>query len=184
MSEIAQRYRKVADGFTQRVRAVPKDGWDAPAPCEGWVARDVVRHMVEWMPGFFLGNADVAVPEIPSVDTDPAGAWEVLSTAIQGVLDDADTASREFEMRVGRYSVERAVDRFGTDDILIHTWDLARATGLDETLDTDEVRVVLGRLQEVDEELLRGSGQFGPRVDVPEDADDQTKLIAYTGRRP
>ena len=53
MSEFAARYRKIAGQFTDRVRAVPEDAWDHPAQCEGWLARDVVRHLVEWVPGFF-----------------------------------------------------------------------------------------------------------------------------------
>jgi hypothetical protein len=32
--------------------------------------------------------------------------------------------------------------------------------------------------------ILRQSGQYGPRVDVPDDADEQTRLIAFTGRHP
>lgn len=50
MSEISDRYRNVAARFTETARSVPADAWDTPAPCEGWVARDVVRHLVEWVP--------------------------------------------------------------------------------------------------------------------------------------
>ena len=53
MSEEAERFKALASAFTERVEAVPPDRWDSPAPCEGWVARDVVRHLVEWVPGFF-----------------------------------------------------------------------------------------------------------------------------------
>jgi uncharacterized protein (TIGR03086 family) len=100
------------------------------------------------------------------------------------LLDDPETATHEFDMRIGRFSVERAVDTFGTPDVLVHTWDLARATGLDERLDAGEVRRMYEAMSQVDEEMLRGSGQFGARVDVPDDADEQTKLIAFTGRTP
>jgi hypothetical protein len=34
------------------------------------------------------------------------------------------------------------------------------------------------------DEVLRESGQFGPRVDAPDNADEQTQLIAFTGRVP
>jgi hypothetical protein len=34
------------------------------------------------------------------------------------------------------------------------------------------------------DEVLRQSGHYGPRVDVADDADTQTKLIAFTGRQP
>ena len=183
MSEISDRYRNVAAEFTRRARSVADEAWDNAAPCEGWVARDVVRHMVEWMPGFFLGGAGVDVPTIPSVDEDPAGAWEVVDEAIQAALDDPEISAREFDMRAGRYRVDDAVAAFGLGDVLVHTWDLARATGLGETLDADEVHRLFASMEPIDE-LLRSSGHFGPRVDVPADADEQTKLIAFTGRRP
>ena len=183
MSEISERWRKVAGQFTQRVEAVPDDAWDNPAPCEGWVARDVIRHLVEWMPPMFFANVGIDPPTAPSVDDDPAGAWAALNEAIQAALDDREVAAREFDMQVGRFSVEAAVDMFGTGDILVHTWDLARATGLDETLDADEVHRMFQGMEPMDE-ALRQSGHFGPRVRVPDDTDEQTKLIAFTGRRP
>jgi uncharacterized protein (TIGR03086 family) len=183
MSEISERYKKVADEFTRRARAVPAGAWDNPAPCEGWVARDVVRHMVDWMPGFFLGSIGVEIPKGPSVDDDPAGAWEALNDALQATLDDPELAAREFDMRAGRYSLEQAVATFCIGDVLVHTWDLARATGLDEALDPDEVQRLYEGMEPIDE-ILRQSGQYGPRVNVPDDADQQTKLIAFTGRHP
>ena len=33
-------------------------------------------------------------------------------------------------------------------------------------------------------EELRASGPYGPKVTVPADADEQTRLIAFTGRQP
>ena len=86
-------------------------------------------------------------------------------------------------MPAGHYSVEAAVDTFCTPDVLVHTWDLSRATGQDERLDPDEVHALFVAMEPMDE-MLRESGQFGPRVDVPDDADEQTKLIAFSGRQP
>jgi uncharacterized protein (TIGR03086 family) len=80
-------------------------------------------------------------------------------------------------------TVAQAIDQFGTNDILVHTWDLARATGLDETLDATEVGRMLAGMEPYDE-AMRQSGHYGPRVEVPDDADEQTRLIAFTGRRP
>ena len=65
----------------------------------------------------------------------------------------------------------------------MHTWDLARAAGLDETLDADVVHDMLVGMEPLDE-MLRASGHYGPRVEVPADADEQTRLIAFTGRQP
>jgi uncharacterized protein (TIGR03086 family) len=183
MESTADRYRKVAGGFSRRVREVPTGAWDNPAPCEGWVARDVVRHLVEWMPGLFFRTAGLDPPVIPSVDDDPAGAWEALDAALLAALEDPEVAATEFDSQAGRHSVEAAIDMFGISDILIHTWDLARATGLDEVLDPDEVHGLLVGMEPMDA-VLRESGHFGPRVEVPPEADEQTRLIAFTGRHP
>ena len=181
MSEISERYRTVAGRFTDLARSVPEGGWDSPAPCEGWVARDIVRHMVSWMPGFVLGNDGLALAKPLSADDDPVRAWEVVSDAIQAALDDRELATRP--VGLGRSSVEDAVALYGIGDVLVHTWDLARATGLDEALDANEVHRLVETMESLFEDL-RASGQFGARVDVAADADDQTRLLAFTGRRP
>jgi uncharacterized protein (TIGR03086 family) len=183
MSEISERYRRVASQFTQRVKSVPDGGWDNPAPCEGWVARDVVRHIVDWMPGFFQSYTGLEFPKAPSVDADPVAAWEVVDDAIQALLDDPEVAEREFDMPIGRLTVEQAIAMICIGDVLVHTWDLARATGLDEALDADEVHRLVDSMEPMDEPM-RQSGHYGPRVEVPGDADEQTRLIAFTGRRP
>ena len=183
MESTADRYRKVAGAFSRRVQEVPAGAWDNPAPCEGWLARDVIRHLVEWMPGLFFRSAGLDPPAIPSVDDDPVAAWFALDRALQAALDDPVIAATEFSSQAGRHTVEAAIEMFGTSDILVHTWDLARATGLDETLDPDEVHGLLAGMEPMDA-VLRQSGHFGPRVDVPADADEQTRLIAFTGRHP
>ena len=180
MSEVAERYRSLARGLTARVEGVPPGGWDRPSPCAGWRARDVVGHLAEWMPGMFFDGAGLPRPAIPTADEDPAGAWRALDEALQSALDDPVTASRP----CGPFALEEAFDRFGLPDVLVHTWDLARATGQDEALDEGEVRRLLAAMASVDEELMRGSGHFGPRVEVPDDADEQTRLLAFTGRQP
>lgn len=184
MSDTAARFRNLSRLFLARAREVPARGWDRPAPCEGWVARDVVRHLVEWVPSMVLAGPGLPLPEVPDVERDPVGAWEAVSDAIQKALDDPETAARQFDMRIGRYTVRDAVATFVLADVLIHTWDLARAVGLDETLDPVEVRRALQGMSSVDPEVLVGSGQYGPAVAVPDEADEQTRLIALTGRTP
>jgi uncharacterized protein (TIGR03086 family) len=184
VSEVADRYRTVAEGFTRRAKAVPQTAWDAPAPCDGWVARDVVGHLVEWIPPFLRDGAGVELPAGPSIGTDPAQAWLTMSDGIQTLLDDPDHAGRTFSHpQAGEHQLDDAIGMFILGDVLIHTWDLARATGLDETLDPAEVARMFEGIQGIDE-VLRQSGQYGPKIDPGEDADMQTQLIAFTGRRP
>ncbi len=183
MSDPEKRYAWVAAEFTRRVAAVPAGAWDNPAPCEGWVARDVVRHLVEWLPAFFVGNWGIEADQIPSVDDDPAGAWAALDATLRRALADPAVTGAERDTPMGRQTFAATLDMIGTTDVFLHTWDLARATGGDERLDPDEVHRLYEGMLPLDE-MLRTSGHYGPRVPVPEDADEQTKLLAFSGRRP
>jgi uncharacterized protein (TIGR03086 family) len=184
MSEAAERYRRIAGAFTERVDAVPVERWDSPAPPEGWVARDVVRHLCEWIPGLFGTYAGLDLPQAGALaDTDPAAAWHQLDAGLRAALDDPAVAARTFDLHGATHRIDEAIDQFAAGDVLVHTWDLARATGLDETLDPDEVHRMYEGMLPMDE-VLRQSGHYGPAVVVPDDADEQTKLIAFTGRQP
>lgn len=189
MTEIAERFHRVAEGLTQTIDAVPDDAWANPSPCEGWDARAVIRHLVDWLPGpgFLLGTFGVETRPIPSVDDDPAGAWAAVRDAIQGGLDDPAVAQRVEDCGPpGQLSFEAAVDMTCTPDVLIHTWDLARAAGIDVELDAAEVaRLAVGidAMPPGVDEAMRASGHFGPRVDVAADADALTRVLAFNGRR-
>ena len=178
-------WRRVAGDFSARVEGVAGDGWSAPTPCEGWVARDVVAHLVEWVPPFLASGAGIELGAGPPVDDDPVGAWHHLRAGIDAVLADPEVADRRFEHpQAGSHPLDEAIVMFILGDVLIHTWDLARATGQDETLDPDIVRLQLAGMEAIDEEILVGSGHYARRTPVPSDADEQTRLLALTGRRP
>jgi uncharacterized protein (TIGR03086 family) len=180
MATIAARWQLIADEFGRRVDGVPPGGWERPAPCEGWVARDVVEHLTGWMPGLFFGSAGLSVPVLSS---DPVEGWHALDRAVLALLDDPALASLPTQSLAGSMTVEQLVAMTGLPDLLVHTWDLARATGQDEVLNAEECAAFFAGMEPMDE-MLRSSGQFAARVAVGPEADAQTKLIAFTGRLP
>jgi uncharacterized protein (TIGR03086 family) len=119
----------------------------------------------------------------PSPEEDPVAAWQVHADAVQRLLDGPEVAAPFRHPMVGEMPLPDAVDRFYTSDVFLHTWDLARATGQDEALDPAEVSGFLVGIEPWDA-ALRSSGHYGPRVPVPDDADEQTRLLAFTGRHP
>jgi uncharacterized protein (TIGR03086 family) len=177
-------HRTIAGRFSELVLGAPEGGWDQPSPVEAWRARDVVGHLVEWLPPFLEAGAGVRLPAGPSAADDPVGAWQAHYEAVQALLD--DPATRDLMLsnpHIGEVPLDEAIDRFYTGDVFLHTWDLARATGQDATLDPERCAVMLAGMEPLDE-VLRQSGQYGPRVPVPDDADVQTRLIAFIGRDP
>jgi uncharacterized protein (TIGR03086 family) len=177
----AGRHRAVAAGFTAREQGATD--WDAPAPVAGWRARDVVGHLVDWFPQFLTTATGLVLERGPSVEEDPAAAWQVHTDAVQALLDGPDADTPFKHPMVGKMPLPEAVDRFYTNDVFMHTWDLARATGQDERLDAQTCAELLAGMTPI-ENLLRSSGQYGPAVPVPDDADVQTRFLGFIGRDP
>jgi uncharacterized protein (TIGR03086 family) len=70
-----------------------------------------------------------------------------------------------------------------TRDVLVHTWDLARAVGADDRLDPIYCAMFFEQLP-ADADALNASGMFAPSVAVDDHSDVQTKLLARLGRDP
>jgi uncharacterized protein (TIGR03086 family) len=178
----AERHREIGRVFTDRVRGTRS--WDAPSPVAGWSARDVVRHLVQWLPALLAGGSSVRLPAVPSADDDPIGAWQAHVEAVQALLDDPATAELTLSNpHIGHLPLDRAIDQFYTPDVFMHTWDLARATGQDDRLDPEFCALLLAGMEPL-EDVIRSSGQYGPRVPVNDDADTQARLLAFIGRNP
>lgn len=178
--DVPARYRRLAAQFAEKIAGVPDGAWENPTPCSEWNTRELVRHVVDSQ-GLFLGLIGRSAPDAPSVDDDPAAAWASVSSAVQAVLDDPTGAAQEFEGFFGRTRFDAAIDRFVCLDLVVHGWDLARATGQDETIrpeDLDHVRSLIP----VFGDALNAPGVCGPALEVSEDADEQTRLLAQLGR--
>jgi uncharacterized protein (TIGR03086 family) len=180
MSEISERFRDLASKFTTLVDAVPANRWESASPCEGWTARDVVGHMVGNC-STFLGLIDRKAPPGPAVADDPRGAWANGRDAIQAALDDPAVASTEYEGFMGKSTFEQGISQFVFIDLIVHSWDLARAAGLDEKLDSSDVHWAFETVKPLDE-MMRTPGVCGPKVDTPPGADEQVEFLAFMGR--
>jgi uncharacterized protein (TIGR03086 family) len=180
----AAEFREVAGHFGALVSGTPEDRWDSPSPVPEWAARDVVCHLVEWFPAFLERGAGVVLPPGPSPDVDPAGAWQHLYDEVLALLEDPASAGKVLKNpHIGEVPLPQAVSQFFTGDVFQHSWDLAKATGQDPTLDPERCAAMLEGAEPY-EDAMRQSGQYGPRVEVPEDADVQTRFIAFLGRDP
>ncbi|HEX2577282.1 MAG TPA: TIGR03086 family metal-binding protein [Aquihabitans sp.] len=182
---MADRYRRRAAAFTETVAAVPDDRWSAPSPCPEWDARAVVDHVIGAQ-GTFAQLVGRELAPGPAVADDPLGAWVAARDQTQAALDDPELATVEFDGFAGRSTFEAAADRFLSLDLIVHRWDLARATGVDDRIPDDDVEALDAAMRQMDEQMaeaMRSPGAFGPALDPPPDADAQTRVLAFAGRR-
>ena len=183
MSATADRYRTLAAAFEAKVAAVGPDEWANPSPCSEWTARDVVGHVVD-VHGMMLRPLDVGLREAPSVTDDPLAAFRAARADLQEVLDDPDRADTTYDGMFGRTSVSATVDQFMAFDLVVHGWDLARATWQDETIPEDEVDRVLEFVDRLGTSTMQDNGVTGPAVAVPDDAPKQDRMLGLLGRDP
>lgn len=182
--EPAARHAAVAARFGDLVALADERGaWGAPAPVEGWTARDVVGHLLGWLPDLLAGGAEVHLPAV-SVDDDPVAAWRSRTAAVQELLEDDASASAVLRNpHLGEVPLREAIDRFYATDVFLHTWDLGRALDVDPGQDPDHCAELLAGMQPI-EQVLRDSGQYGPAFPVPDDATAAQRLAAFIGRDP
>ncbi|TQL70622.1 uncharacterized protein (TIGR03086 family) [Nocardioides albertanoniae] len=182
-SDLSGREQHAYDAgrFAELIGSAATEDWARPSPVAAWTALDVVSHLVEWSRAFLSGSAGVDLAPL-DVRTDPAAAWKVHTSDIQQLFD--DPAGRAVSNpHVGDKPLDVALAEIYTPDVWMHSWDLARALGQDFDLGADRAAAMLAAAPAM-EDAMRGSGQFGPRVEVSPDATPQEQLLGFIGRDP
>lgn len=181
MSESVERFELAAAGFDERVQAVAPEQWGAQSPCDDWKARDVVAHVVG---NYRSMAAQAGGGEASSMgdDEDPGQAWSAAYQQMQDLTKDPDALATSVTGPTGPTPLEQMMGGLMAMDTHIHTWDLARAVGGDERLDSGIVHFATEMLTPMDD-MLRRPGVFGPKLDPPSGADEQTQLLYFLGRR-
>jgi uncharacterized protein (TIGR03086 family) len=120
------------------------------------------------------------LPEV-TADEDIVAAWTASRDALHAMLATADL-SASVNGPFGPMPIEQLVARIVSAGVLVHTWDLARAAGLDESLDAEAVEGAYSGLKPLDG-MIRRPGLFDAKVDAPAGADLQTELLTFLGRK-
>ncbi|HVM52125.1 MAG TPA: TIGR03086 family metal-binding protein [Acidimicrobiales bacterium] len=156
---------------------------DRSTPCEGWAVRDVLDHMIGGATQFSAVVRGQAAGPVPATTAESLAA---MTAAAVADIDDAFRAPG---------ALERTLDTpFGTMpgetfarlvvlDGLVHSWDLATATGQDLDVPDELVAAVDGFARAAITPELRVPGVFGPEVEPQPDATPIERLVAFCGRQ-
>jgi uncharacterized protein (TIGR03086 family) len=173
MLDVVERWEQTAALFSQRLAAVRPEQWALPSPCSEWDVRQLVDHAVGVQARFggMLGLTATTV------------AWDTLRPALSARFSAPGTLEMSVDMPgLGRFSGAQVVE-ICVNDLLIHTWDLARSVGGDEALPEPLAAACLAWLETLPEEVLRG-GRYADAQPIPEGSGAQARMLAFAGRRP
>ena len=172
MTSVEQMWGMAAAKWSEVNSQITEANASNSTPCDGWCVQEIVDHAQGWQ----VTGGNVLGANIPE-----GADWDTIQSAMSAAL--ANPANLEGEAEGFGGMPKQGVAGMVIGDLLVHSWDLARSLGVDETLPAEAVTSTLMGLQRIPESMLRGEGMFGPAIEVPEDATDQEKLLGFVGRQ-
>lgn len=170
-TSVINNYRSARNGFTAVV-AQGEGRWADASPCPEWDARGVVEHVIGFHDQLLLGPTGTT-PTRPQ--DDPIARWGETARAIDSAIDVASSTD------VADVNLDGLLPAL-TGEFLAHTWDLAKAIGVDPHLDPELCELSYAFMH-ANEEQVRATGLFGAAVPL-DNADSAAQFIAFIGRDP
>ncbi|MER5772142.1 TIGR03086 family metal-binding protein [Streptomyces sp. NPDC001985] len=182
--------RPAADGVARLLDAIGDDRLGDPTPCPGYAVRELLGHLTLLSAAF----RDAARKEFgPTTDTDPGESLPVLDEEWRSLLPRRLTelaaawerpAAWEGTTRAGNVELPAGIaGRVAVNELVVHGWDLARATGQEYAPAESSLRTSY-RLLSPDGDDAGRAGMFGPVVEVPGTAPLLDRVVGLSGRRP
>lgn len=181
MNPTAIYYEAAQRPLTAVIGAVPAQSWTNPSPCEGWSARDVLRHLIETQREFLTGH-DIDLGGGPDIDTDPVAAWRDHARRVMEAISDDAVPASAFDGHFGPTTVGDTLEQFYVWDMLVHRWDIATSHGAQAALSDAELDQIEHGADRFGEALYM-DGVCRPGVTAPVDADRKVRLLTRLGRR-
>ncbi len=185
---LIELYRRSLNEFVDRAEHLRPEDWARPTPCAEWDVRALVNHIVgedRWTVPLIAGETIAEVGDRFAGDLlgdDPIGTAVDAAKQAESAVVEPGAIERNVDLSSGRTPAREYLHELLADH-LIHAWDLASAVGGSQRLNPEVVHAVAEWFAPR-EELYRKAGVIGPRVEVPEGADEQDRLLAAFGRDP
>jgi uncharacterized protein (TIGR03086 family) len=177
------------DGLAALVSAVPDDALAGPTPCPDMTVAALLDHIAGLSVAFTAAATKEELPGGPAGPSSDAAAlvpdWQTEIPARLAALAQAWKAADAWEGMTMAGPIEMpapAAALVALDEVVIHGWDLARATGRPFAPDPDLLEAVHGFVSQFGDE--RPPGLFGPIVPVADDAPLLDRVVGLTGRDP
>jgi len=179
MTELLTMWRQVADGFSERLESVGEQDWSKPTCCEKWNVAELVEHAIgaQRMVPKALG----ATGDIDATGDNLVVIWTTVRACADTALATPGALDQQVKLPFGEMKARDGL-AFPLSDMLVHTWDLARAVDANDRLDVEACEKALADLEPIDT-LLRAPGFYGPKLEPAVDGDVQDRLLAFLGRK-
>jgi uncharacterized protein (TIGR03086 family) len=171
------------------VAAVGTDQWSGPTPCGEWDVRALVGHVVAANDIFAGVLTGTPLPEMQArrpadpLGDDPDAAYRESAAAVVSAFRTPGALERPVTIPFGTMPGAGALD-VRIVDVLVHGWDLARATGRTVSFPDEIVEQAIEFSRPALDLVPADRSPFAPSRPVAEDAPPLDRLVALLGREP
>ena len=186
MAEIERDFADSVRDFARKVRAIRDDQWANATPCTEWDVRALVNHLVNealWVRPLLEGRTIAEVGDRFDGDLlgdDPKAAFDRAAAEATAAAGEPGAAARIVHISSGDAPVGEYLGQVFAD-FVVHGWDLARGIGAEDTIDPGHAASIYEQMRPLEDEM-KTWGVYGEKIEVPDGADTQTKLLALFGR--
>lgn len=191
MSDTMARYLRAQDDFDALAATIAADEWDRRSLCSEWTVRDVVGHVVwgqrltrDWATGGeYTPRGGAPGAPHPGADeltaAQPLAQWRAARDECRAVLTPEALNRRVVTGAFGEIPLEGFVTAL-VADFMAHTFDIGHALGRDVRLAPELIPAAFDWSRR---QVFRGPGGIGPELTPPPGADEQTRFLAFLGRK-
>ena len=187
MEDLTEKFERAVARFGSLVHQVGDDQWSNATPCSEWDVRQLVNHLTyeaRWAPPLFEGKTIAEIGDQFEGDLlgdNPKASYDAAIAGASDAANQPGALDRTVHLSFGDVPGSEYLSQM-TCDFVVHSWDLARGINHDDGLDPDLV-VWVDSVARPQAAMLEASGLFDKPIDVSDDADPETKLLALFGRR-
>jgi uncharacterized protein (TIGR03086 family) len=190
--ELFPAFERAVASTAEIVKETPAGRLNARTPCPEWDVRALLNHVIGtlWLAQALFSDqaprhpmAPGGLPPADLAGDDPAAAYAQASAAALAAAGAGDALTRLHVTPLGEMPGP-GLAGFATLDILVHGWDLARATGQPADLDGRLAAHMLEFAQQALATQESRAGRIGPAVTVAWDAPVTERLVGFLGRQP
>ncbi|MEV0051244.1 TIGR03086 family metal-binding protein [Saccharopolyspora shandongensis] len=188
--------RRTNADFARRVRSIEPGQWADPTPCAEWDVRALVSHLVQANAIYrlLLHGGDSAqflvIRERDALGDDPAGSFDAAAANCLAAFGEPGALDRLVDYPFGPADGRKLLGLLIADTV-VHSWDLARATGGPEELDPRVVEWVDDNFEWLYTGVTEGPldpgsthRYFAAAAAAPADETRQQRMLRLMGRRP
>jgi uncharacterized protein (TIGR03086 family) len=160
--------------------AITEDQWDVASPCTDWSVREVADHLVAGN-DLFTRALGGNLPTAPDAEAGVAQAYHRSARQLLRTFSEPGVTARVVQVPFGAVPGAIAL-QLRLTEILVHGWDLARATGQDPLFPEEAAEQALAFTIPMLERIPEGRKPFGPPQPVVGTAPAIDRLAARLGR--